>query len=115
MPNGFLTVFQPDLKARIFELRRNKFWLITKEKIGTPLNNYNTYTIKCSFQNKGREKEIKGMQVHTAGDFQSLSQTIDFSDILIMSIFGESLFDDMFPFDDSFFRHKKNPLYGKNA
>lgn len=31
------------------------------------------------------------------------------------SIFGESLFDDMFPFDDSFFTSKKNPLYGKNA
>ena len=32
------------------------------------------------------------------------------------SIFGESLFDDMFPFDDSFFApSKKNPLYGKNA
>ena len=31
------------------------------------------------------------------------------------SIFGESLFDDMFPFDDSFFISKKNPLYGKNA
>ncbi len=32
------------------------------------------------------------------------------------SIFGENLFDDMFPFDDSFFApSKKNPLYGKNA
>ena len=31
------------------------------------------------------------------------------------SIFGESLFDDMFPFDDSFFTSKKNPLYGKNV
>ena len=31
------------------------------------------------------------------------------------SIFGESLFDDMFPFDDSFFTSKKNPLSGKNA
>ena len=31
------------------------------------------------------------------------------------SIFGESLFDDMFPFDDSFFTSKKNPRYGKNA
>ena len=31
------------------------------------------------------------------------------------SIFGESLFDDIFPFDDSFFTSKKNPLYGKNA
>ena len=31
------------------------------------------------------------------------------------SIFGESLFDNMFPFDDSFFTSKKNPLYGKNA
>ena len=32
------------------------------------------------------------------------------------SIFGESLFDDMFPVDDSFFApSKKNPLYGKNA
>ena len=31
------------------------------------------------------------------------------------SIFGESLFDDMFPFDDSFFTSKKNQLYGKNA
>lgn len=31
------------------------------------------------------------------------------------SIFGESLFDDMFPFDDSFFTSKKNPLYGKKC
>ena len=35
--------------------------------------------------------------------------------MLMPSIFGESLFDDMFPFDDSFFTSKKNPLYGKNA
>ena len=31
------------------------------------------------------------------------------------SIFGESLFDNMFPFDEKFFTEKKNPLYGKNA
>lgn len=35
--------------------------------------------------------------------------------MLMPSIFGENLFDDMFPFDDSFFTGKKNPLYGKNA
>ena len=31
------------------------------------------------------------------------------------SIFGESLFDNMFPFDEKFFTEKKDPLYGKNA
>ena len=31
------------------------------------------------------------------------------------SIFGESLFDDMFPFDEKFFTEKKDPLYGKNV
>lgn len=31
------------------------------------------------------------------------------------SIFGESLFDSMFPFDEKFFTEKKDPLYGKNA
>lgn len=30
------------------------------------------------------------------------------------SIFGESLFDNMFPFDEKFFTEKKDPLYGKN-
>ena len=31
------------------------------------------------------------------------------------SIFGESLFDNMFPFDEKFFTEKKDPLYGKNV
>ena len=31
------------------------------------------------------------------------------------SIFGESLFDNMFPFDEKLFTEKKDPLYGKNA
>ena len=31
------------------------------------------------------------------------------------SIFRESLFDNMFPFDEKFFTEKKDPLYGKNA
>ena len=31
------------------------------------------------------------------------------------SIFGEGLFDNMFPFDEKFFTEKKDPLYGKNA
>ena len=31
------------------------------------------------------------------------------------SSFGESLFDDMFPFDEKFFTEKKDPLYGKNV
>ena len=31
------------------------------------------------------------------------------------SIFGESLFDNMFPFDETFFTEKKDPLYGKNV
>ena len=31
------------------------------------------------------------------------------------SIFGESLFDNMFPFDEKSFTEKKDPLYGKNA
>ena len=31
------------------------------------------------------------------------------------SIFGESLFDNMFPFDEQFFTEKKDPLYGKNV
>lgn len=31
------------------------------------------------------------------------------------SIFGESLFDNMFPFDEKFFTEKKDPLYGKNG
>lgn len=30
-------------------------------------------------------------------------------------IFGENLFDSMFPFDDKAFAAKKDPLYGKNA
>ena len=35
--------------------------------------------------------------------------------MLMPSIFGESLFDNMFPFDEKFFTEKKDPLYGKNA
>ena len=31
------------------------------------------------------------------------------------SIFGESLFDNMFPFDEKFVTEKKDPLYGKNV
>ena len=31
------------------------------------------------------------------------------------SIFGESLFDNMFPFDEKLFTEKKDPLYGKNG
>lgn len=31
------------------------------------------------------------------------------------SIFGESLFDNMFLFDEKFFTEKKDPLYGKNV
>ena len=31
------------------------------------------------------------------------------------SIFGESLFDNMFPFDEKLFTEKKDPLYGKNV
>ena len=31
------------------------------------------------------------------------------------SIFGESLFDNMFPFDEKFCTEKKDPLYGKNV
>lgn len=31
------------------------------------------------------------------------------------SIFGESLFDNMFPFNEKFFTEKKDPLYGKNV
>ena len=31
------------------------------------------------------------------------------------SIFGESLFDNMFPFDEKFITEKKDPLYGKNV
>ena len=31
------------------------------------------------------------------------------------SIFGESLFDNMFPFDEKFFTEKTDPLYGKNV
>ena len=31
------------------------------------------------------------------------------------SIFGEILFDNMFPFDEKFFTEKKDPLYGKNV
>ena len=31
------------------------------------------------------------------------------------SIFGESLFDNMFTFDEKFFTEKKDPLYGKNV
>lgn len=36
--------------------------------------------------------------------------------MMMPSIFGENLFDEMlnFPFDDEFFR-KRNPLYGKNS
>ena len=33
----------------------------------------------------------------------------------VPSIFGESLFDNMFPFDEKFFTEKKDPLYGKNV
>ena len=35
--------------------------------------------------------------------------------MLMPSIFGESLFDNMFPFDEKFFTEKKDPLYGKNV
>ena len=31
------------------------------------------------------------------------------------SMFGESFFDNMFPFDEQFFTEKKEPLYGKNV